>query len=222
MEELSRLRVRGVLILTMLGWTATMSLLLISLLFEFRNELIPVALSAAINLVPTYYALRERYDAAAGTAFGMMAAVHPALLLFMLQGHPWQLEAHMFFFVGLATLTLVCEWRPIAIAVGITVAHQLLFSFFAPDWVFFGSGEFLRVMFHALGLSMVLGVLGPMMVHMGKLFVEQAEARATSEGLAASEEHPLRSEKAEQQLMRNGHSDGDRNRPPLADQGQRR
>ena len=149
MEELSRLRVRGVLILTMLGWTATMALLLISLLFDLRNELVPVALSAATNLIPTYYALRERYDDAAGTAFGTMAAVHPALLLFMLQGHPWQLEAHMFFFVGLAALTLVCEWRPIAIAVGVTVAHQLLFSFFAPEWVFFGSGEFLRVMFHA-------------------------------------------------------------------------
>ena len=191
MDELIRLRIRGVLILTMLGWTSTMALLLLALLFDFRNELIPVALSAAINLVPTFYALRERYDAAAGTAFGIMAAAHPALLLFMLQGHPWQLEAHMFFFVGLAALTLVCEWRPIAVAVGVTVAQQLLFSWFAPEWVFFGSGEFLRVMFHALGLSMVLGVLGPMMVHMGKLFVEQAEARSISEGLAASAQQAL-------------------------------
>ena len=53
MDELIRLRVRGVLILTMLGWTSTMALLLISLLFDFSNELIPVALSAAANLVPT-------------------------------------------------------------------------------------------------------------------------------------------------------------------------
>src|SRR4029450_8382218 len=117
MDELIRLRIRGVLILTMLGWTSTMALLLISLLFDFRNELIPVAFSAAINLVPTYYALRERYDEAAGQAFGVIAVFPPILLLFMLQGHPWQLEAHMFFFVGLAALTLVCDWRPIAVAV---------------------------------------------------------------------------------------------------------
>ena len=198
MEELNRLRVRGVLILTMLGWTSTMALLLISLLFDFHNELAPVGLSAAINLIPTYYALRERYDAAAGTAFGVMAAVHPALLLYMLQGHPWQLEAHMFFFVGLAALTLVCEWRPIAVAVAVAVGYQLLFSFVAPDLVFFGSGEFLRVMFHALALTMVLGVLGPMMVHMGKLFVEQAEARSTSEGLAASAQAALDQARAAQ------------------------
>ena len=49
MEELGRLRVRGVLMLTMLGWTSTAFLLLLSLLFEFRNEMTPVVLSAAIN-----------------------------------------------------------------------------------------------------------------------------------------------------------------------------
>ena len=191
MEELKRLRVRGVLILTMLGWTSTIVLLLLALVLNLRNEMLSVAFSAAINIVPTYYALRERYDEAAGTSFGIMAAVHPALLVYMLQGHPWQMEAHMYFFVGLAALTLVCAWRPIAVAVGIIAFHHLLLSYVAPEYVFIGSGDLLRVLFHALAVSMVLGVLGPMMVHMGKLFVEQAEARSTSEGLAASAQHAL-------------------------------
>lgn len=186
MHELNRLRIRGVLMLTMLGWTSTAFLMLLTLLFDYRNELLPVVLSAVINIVPTYYALRERYDAGAGAAFGIMAAVHPALLIFMLQGHPWQMEAHMFFFVGLASLTLVCDWRPIAVAVGATAVHHLLLSYVAPEWVFIGSGDFLRVMFHALAISMALGVLGPMMIHMGKLFTEQAEARAASESSATS------------------------------------
>src|SRR5262245_22928808 len=98
MEELKRLRVRGVLILTMLGWTSTIALLLLALVFDFRNEMLAVAFSAAINIVPTFYALREHYDEAAGTSLGIMAAVHPALLVYMLQGHPWQMEAHMYFF----------------------------------------------------------------------------------------------------------------------------
>ena len=62
MHELNQLRIRGVLILTMLGWTATSALLLLTLLFEFRNEMVPVAFSTALTIVPTYYALRERYD----------------------------------------------------------------------------------------------------------------------------------------------------------------
>jgi methyl-accepting chemotaxis protein len=191
MHELNRLRIRGVLMLTMLGWTSTAFLMLLSLLFDFRNELVPVALSAAINIIPTSYALRERYDAGAGAAFGVMAAVHPMLLIFMLQGHPWQMEAHMFFFVGLASLTLVCDWRPIAVAVVATAIHHVLLSYVAPEWVFIGSGDFLRVMVHALAVSMVLGVLGPMMVHMGKLFVEQSDAREISEGLATSANEAL-------------------------------
>ena len=185
MNELNRLRVRGVLMLTMLAWVSTIALLLLSLLFDYQNELVPVAFSGAINLIPTYYAFRERYDAAAGTAFGIMAAVHPALLVYMLQGHPWQMEGHMFFFVGLASLTLVCDWKPIAVAVGIAAAHLLLFSAIAPEWVFLGAGDPVRVLLHVFAISMVLGVLGPMMVHMGKLFVEQADARAISDDSAA-------------------------------------
>ena len=186
MNELNRLRIRGVLMLTMLGWTSTACLLLLSLLFDFRSELIPVVFSAAINLVPTFYASRERYDSGAAAAFGIMAAVHPALLVFMLQGHSWQMEGHLFFFIGLASLTLVCDWRPIAIAVGVTTTCLLLLNYVAPGWVFIGSSDLLRVTLHALALGMVLGVLGPMMVHMGRLFVEQADARAVSEDLAAS------------------------------------
>lgn len=195
MNELNRLRVRGVLILTMLGWVSTASLMLLTLLFDFQHELVPVAFSAAINLIPTYYAIRERYDAAAGVAFGIMAAVHPALLVFMLDGHPWQMEGHMFYFVGLAALTLVCDWRPIAVAVGLTAVHHLLLSYVAPEWVFIGSGDFMRVMVHALAVSMALGVLGPMMVHMGKLFVEQSEARAASDQSAAAAEKSTESAK---------------------------
>lgn len=191
MNELNKLRIRGVLLLTMLGWTATASLLLLTLLFNYQHELVPVLLSTSVTLIPTYYALRERYDVSAGVVFGIMAAVQPALLVYMLQGHPWQMEGHMFFFVGLAALTLVCDWRPIAVAVGLTAVHHLLLSYVAPEWVFIGSGDFVRVMVHALAVSMTLGVLGPMMVHMGKLFVEQAEARAASEDSADSAKQAL-------------------------------
>ena len=165
MNELTKLRVRGVLLLTILGWVSTAALLLLTLLFDYRNEGMPVVISIAINLIPTYYANQERYDAAAGAVLGIMAAIQPALLIYMLQGHPWQMEGHMFFFIGLAALTLVCDWRPIAVAVGVIAVHHVLLSYVAPEWVFIGSGDLVRVMVHALAVSMVLGVLGPMMVN---------------------------------------------------------
>jgi len=185
MNELAKLRVRGVLMLTMLGWTSTAALLLVSLLFDYRNEFFPVIFSAAINIIPTGYALKERYDATAGIAFGIMAAAHPALLVYMLEAHAWQMEGHMYFFVGLAALTLVCDWRPIAVAAAAIALHHLLLGYLAPEWVFIGSSDLPRVMVHALAVAMVFGVLGPMMVHMGRLFVEQAEAREASEQSAS-------------------------------------
>jgi methyl-accepting chemotaxis protein len=103
----------------------------------------------------------------------------------MLQGHPWQMDAHMYFFVGLAGLTLVCDWRPIAVSVGIILIHHLLLSYIVPEWLFLGSGDFMRVMFHALAVSMALGVLGPLMVHMSRLFVRQADARHASDESAS-------------------------------------
>ncbi|HEU0309598.1 MAG TPA: methyl-accepting chemotaxis protein [Sphingomicrobium sp.] len=186
MHDLTKLQIRGLVILAALGWASTLSLLVLALLFDYRNELVPILLSAAINAVPTYLATRNRYDLACGAAVGIMASVHPALLVYMLQGHLWQMEGHMYFFVGLAALTLVCDWRPIAVAAGLIAVHHLLFSYFAPEWVFNGSGNIMRVMIHALAVSMVFGVLGPTMIHMGQSFVAQAEARASSEASAAS------------------------------------
>ena len=191
MDQMNLLRVRGVLLLTILGWAATATLLFMALLFDFQNEMVPVAFSAALNLIPSFYALRERYDVQAGASLGIMAAVQPALLVYMLQGHAWQMEGHMYFFVGLAGLTLLVDWRPIAVAVGVIAVHHLLLSYVAPEWVFIGSGDLMRVMVHAAAVTMVLGVLGPMMVYMGKLFVQQAEARTASEQSAASAQAAL-------------------------------
>ena len=191
MIELMKLRVRGVMLLAIFGWACTVSLLLLALIFDLQNEFVPVALSAALNVIPTFLTVRGRYDLQTGAVYAIGAAIQPALLVYMLQGHPWQMEGHMYFFVGLAALTLLCDLRPIAIAVVVIAVHHLLLSYLAPEWVFIGSGDFARVMVHALAVIMVLGLLGPVMVHMGKLFVEQAEARAISEGCAASAQEAL-------------------------------
>ena len=196
MNELSLLRVRGVLLMTIVGWIATASLLFLALLFKFEHEVVPVAFATALTLIPTYFALQERYDIQAGIALAIMAAVQPALLVYMLQGHPWQMEAHMYFFVGLAGLTLLCDWRPLATAVVIIALHHLLLSYIAPEWVFIGSGDFARVMVHALAVGMVLAVLGPMMVYMGKLFARQEDARDASDASAAKAEKSAASAQA--------------------------
>jgi methyl-accepting chemotaxis protein len=191
MNELIKLRLRGVLTLTLLGWASTAALLLLTLLFDLRNEAQTVVASALLNILPTMFARQRRYDFQVATIFGVSAAIQPALLVYLLSGHPWQMEGHMYFFAGLAALTLLCDWRPIAVATAVISVHHLLLSYIAPEWVFIGSGDFARVMVHALAVLMVLGVLAPVMMNMAKLFVEQAEARQSSEESAKAAREAL-------------------------------
>ena len=184
MTQLQMLRVRGVLQLTAFGWGCTLSLMLLTLVFDFRNEATGVLLSAAINLLPSFYAGKQRYDLQVGTAFGIMAAVQPALLIYVMSGHPWQMEGHMYFFVGLAALMLLCDWRPIAAASAVISVHHLLLGYVAPEWVFIGSGDLARVLVHALAVGLVLAMLGPTARDMAKLFVERADARQASDSFA--------------------------------------
>jgi methyl-accepting chemotaxis protein len=199
MDELAKLRLRGVHILSAFGWACTGALCLLSLLFDMHSAWIAVLFSAALNVLPTLAAAHKRYDLSVGTMFGIGAAIQPALLVYMLTGHPWQMEGHMYFFVGLAALTLLCDWRPIAVAVGVIAVHHLLLSYLAPEWVFIGSGDLARVMVHALAVVLVFGMLGPVIVHMSRLFVRQAEARALSEDSAVSAREALAATKLAQE-----------------------
>ena len=113
-----------------------------------------------------------------------MAAVQPALLIYVMSGHPWQMEGYMYFFVGLAALMLLCDWRPIAAASAVISVHHLLLGYVAPEWVFIGSGDLARVLVHALAVGLVLAMLGPTARDMAKLFVEQADARQASDSFA--------------------------------------
>jgi len=201
MNELTKLRLRGGVLLSVFSWGCTGALMLLALLFDLHNAWLAVVLSAVFNILPTASTLRQRYGLSVGVLFGISAGIQPALLVYMLTGHPWQMEGHMFFFVGLAALTLLCDWRPIAVAAALIAVHHLLLSYIAPEWVFIGSGDFARVMVHALAVGLVLGLLGPVMVHMSKLFVEQSEARVFSEESAACAREALAATKLAQEAV---------------------
>src|SRR5438445_319410 len=110
-----------------------------------RGEMLLIPLNGQ-PLSPALLAHQWRYDFQVASILGVSAAVQPALLVYLLNGHPWQMEGHMYFFVGLAALTLLCDWRPIAVAVAVIAVHHLLLGYLAPEWVFIGSGDLPRVL----------------------------------------------------------------------------
>ncbi|MFD1786870.1 methyl-accepting chemotaxis protein [Sphingomonas floccifaciens] len=200
-QTLDRLRRRGVQAWAAIGWIT-----LLAIIVQDALQPGPMALPAligiggAINILPTYMAIRGRHDADARLVMGALAAVLPALGVFVLQDHPWQMDAHMFFFVAMAALIVLGDWRPIALATGLTALHHLVLQWIAPEWVFSGSGNLGRVIFHAVAVLLQFGVLAVVTVRLERLIElqDKAIARARSLTAAARDER----HRAEQALLK--------------------
>ena len=185
MNEIDRLRRRGVRTLVMASWATVGVVFLLGLLLGSQREWMTFVLGTAANIAPTIVALRRRYDAAARLIVGTLAAVQPALAVYALTGHPWQMDSHMYFFVALSGLTLLYDWRPIALACALIAVHHIVFQLAVPAWVFEGGGNFGRVAFHAVAVLLEFAVLTYLTTQLVRLVEAQADARAQSDRFAA-------------------------------------
>ena len=186
--ELDSLRLRGMRLLVAGGWLSTVSLLVLIVSFALPNGKIALILSAALNLLPSLAAARQQHDMAARCAAAVMAALQPALFLYALQGHGWQMDMHMYFFVAMAALAVLCDWRPIAICAVIIAGHHLLLAMIAPSLVFNGTDNAARVPIHALAVILQFAALAYVTIRLRTLIVNQSAARLESEMLAADAE----------------------------------
>ncbi len=184
MSELDRFRLGGIHIAAVGGWACLVVLLVIGWLAGSPDLAAVAVIATAVNIAPTIMSRRGRYDAGARMVAGTLAAVHPALAVYLLQGHAWQMDWHMYFFVALAALIVLCDWRPIALASALIAVHHLLLDHFAPNWVFAGSGDLGRVFVHAAAVLLQSGVLVFVTVKLRRLMDRQTLARVESEELA--------------------------------------
>ncbi len=186
MTEIDRLRRRGVELLVAASWATVLVIFVLGLLLPgSQREWITLLLGSAANVAPTIVALRHRHDSSARMIVGTLAAIQPALAVYALTGHAWQMDAHMYFFVALAGLTLLYDWKPIALACALIAAHHILFQLAVPAWVFEGGGDFGRVIFHAVAVLLQFGVLAYLTTQLCRLIDAQEVARVESERFAA-------------------------------------
>ncbi|WP_421993491.1 response regulator [Roseococcus sp.] len=83
----------------------------------------------------------------------------PALMVYLLTGHPWQMDMHMYFFASLALLIGWSDWRVIVIASVTIMLHHLMLNLLLPAAVFYGEADLGRVYFHAAVVVFQGGVL---------------------------------------------------------------
>jgi methyl-accepting chemotaxis protein len=185
LSDINRLRARGVRVLVVASWVNTAAVILISLIAG-SDRLLPIALTGILaNVLPTVMARQGRADDQARLVVASLAAVQPALIVYALSGHGWQMDGHMYFFVALAGLTVLCDVRAILFASVLIAVHHLVLQYAAPAWVFSGAGDLGRVLFHALAVVLQAAVLVYLTVTIRTLLDRNAEARAQSERAAA-------------------------------------
>ncbi len=184
LSSLDRLRRRGIKVWAIIGWISLILLLIGDAVLDGGSALPLFALGIVLNVAPTTVALQGRYDASARALIGTLAAVIPAMLVFLLRGHAWQMDAHMYFFVGMAGLVMLADWRPIAVATVLTALHHVSLEWLAPDYVFTGDGNLGRIAFHVVAVSLQFGTLAALTIQLCRMFEAQDEAVVRARELA--------------------------------------
>lgn len=158
-DGLAVFRRAGARLLVKLAWANVLALLATGWLIGSADTALAVGLAAALCVVPTVLVAQDRSDAPARTALALTAAAFPALFVFLLHGHPWQMDLHMYFFPTLGALIVLCDKRAVLVCAATIAVHHLLLNFFAPQWVFPGSGNLPRVLLHAVIVILQTAIL---------------------------------------------------------------
>lgn len=182
--EVTLLRQRGMRILVAASWAVTLFIVIATAIYAEGKALPVLVMGAAANILPTWMVERGRTDSAARITVSTLAAILPALGVYALSGHSWQMDAHMYFFVALAALTILCDWRAIIVASALIALHHLVLQFIMPAWVFYDGSGLGRVVFHAAAVVMQAAMLIYLIHMLRSLMQRQADARLESERVA--------------------------------------
>ncbi len=188
MSSLDLLRVRAIRTLALVGWLCLPVLLIWGTAMGSPNTGLALAAAALGNVIPTWMALRRRHDGAARMSFAVLAALLPATYVYLLSGMTWQMDAHMYFFVALSMLAILCDWRPLALASVLIALHHLMLSYVLPAWVFENGATIGRVLFHALAVALQFAALTYLTTRTRGLIVAQDAAKIEGERLVAEAE----------------------------------
>ncbi len=158
MSELDRLRKRFGQFLVILLWLHVPVVTLVAI--AVHRPPVPPAL-ASVLLAGAYHLIWWRHGIAPVTRYLSAVALmgQPAMLVYLLAGHGWQMDMHMYFFATLALTMAWCDWRVILMA-AITIAlHHLLLDLVLPWSVFPRDADLARVGLHALIVVLQTAVL---------------------------------------------------------------
>ncbi len=147
-----------------------------------QNQVVFAAVIFA--LLPVVLTLLARPSKTIGFSLAVSLISQTALLVYIFESHPWQVEMHFYFFATLAMIAGFCEAPILLTAAGLTVIHHIVFNGIVPDALYPGGGDILRLAVHA-GIVVIETTMLILIARMIKAsFTASANATATAEDAA--------------------------------------
>lgn len=144
-----------------------------------------LAVAAALAAAPLVALLLHRPLMV--TAFAVVVALvgQTSLLVFIAEGHPWQIEMHFYYFAVLAMLSGFCEWSVLLVGAGLIGVHHLTLNAVLPAAIYPGGSSFLRVSLHAAVVVIETVMLTGIGHAIRSAFAQAQDAHRTAEAAAA-------------------------------------
>lgn len=141
--ELTLLRAKFGRFLVWLLWLHTPLLAAVAAL-NGHNAIL-AALTGAV-IAAAFHISHARNGTALSTRYISSVALmaEPALLVFLLRGHAWQMDMHMYFFAMLALTIAWFDPRPILLAAVAVALHHLVLIYLLPYAVFPADADLMR------------------------------------------------------------------------------
>jgi methyl-accepting chemotaxis protein len=159
----------------------------LSLVAWWRDENVALigAVALVLALLPALLMQAGRPTLVVGAALAVALVGQTSLLVFVMRGHPWQIEMHFYYFAVLAMLGGFCGWRLIVLAAALIALEHAVFDLLLPAAIFPGGTDIGRFLVHAWVVvveSAVLILIGGVI---RRAFEALEQTRARAEASAA-------------------------------------
>ncbi|MGN6460571.1 MAG: methyl-accepting chemotaxis protein [Pseudolabrys sp.] len=152
-----------------------------------RGMNVPATAAIAILFAsaPVLLTLLKRPLITVALALAVALVGQTAQLVYLMAGHPWQIEMHFYYFAVLALLGGFCGWRTIVFAAGLIAAQHTLFNWLIPEALYPGGSDFMRVLVHALIVVIETAMLSYIGLTIRQAFEQADRTRDIAEKAAA-------------------------------------
>ena len=149
------------------------------------NVMATAAIAILFAAAPVLLMLLKRPLISVAMALAVALVGQTAQLVYLMTGHPWQIEMHFYYFAVLALLGGFCGWRTVVFAAGLIAVQHVVFNWLIPEAIYPGGSDFMRVMVHAVIVVIETAMLCYIGFAIREAFAQAEQTREVAEATAA-------------------------------------